>query len=275
MLEPGGYFGPRGRLNSRRIPARKNACQGPRGWECCASCVPTAPARHCGLTRSHRANPRPSSLPHLPPHRRLRPPSRGQTPSLRPTPPAAPRQRRAARVGAHAAAGGSRQGKALPALLPAAAAHVCFEARVLLPGHSGQRGCSLQGAVGWPRPQLPRSQPCVGQSPPAPPPAPHIPRSRGDCLPCGRQLGLKINVALPQLMRGAAGPGLRAAAGRQRWPWGPGAAQLPLHHPDEHQWPQGPGPASGPLPWLGADPAVCPALLSAALCPSQVTAWRC
>lgn len=42
MLER-GYFGPRGRLNSRRIPALKNACQGPRRWERCGSSVLAAP----------------------------------------------------------------------------------------------------------------------------------------------------------------------------------------------------------------------------------------
>lgn len=170
MLERGGYFGPRGRLNSRRIPARKNACQGPRGWECCGLCVPTAPPQLLCPTHSHSVPGKPPAFCTFPSPSTLPAPSTLLWADAEPPAraPRCPGQHHASHIGAHAAAGGSRQDKALPALLPAAAAHVCFEARVLLPGHSGQHGCSLQGAVGRPRPQLPRSQPCVGQSPPGP-----------------------------------------------------------------------------------------------------------
>lgn len=230
MLER-GYFGPRGRLNSRRIPALKNACQGPRRWERCGSSVLAAPLpprrRRAGSTarspctgptrlwalRKHSACFCPSTLspghPDAPTgsqppwhcRRQLLSPQKSlrggggrgggpvSTPSCGPTlatrlpapstfPPAgkghratgrcprpAARGRAApppcrARRGARSHAGWERaEGRRLPALLPTAAARVCFEARVpparTFPGNGC---CSLQGVVGQPRPQPPRSR---------------------------------------------------------------------------------------------------------------------
>lgn len=216
------------------------------------------------------ASPPPSALFHLPPRCRLHPPSCGQTPSHRPAPHAphgstVPHAlgRTQPRVGA------GRTRRFLPFSRPPPR---MFALRPVSSCQDipGSRAAACREPWDGPDRSCPAPSPVWGGAPP--PAAPHIPRSQGDCPPRGRQLGLKINAALPQLMHGVAGPGLRAAAGRQRWPWGPGAWHLPSRHPDGHRWPQSPGPTSGTSPWLGAEPPC--AWHSVAPCPCQVAVWR-